>query len=73
MATTIAGNEVDPKERDWLNAVELARALGVARQTLYKWIAAGKIPEPRRDPVTKWPKWNPADIEVVRAVLAERR
>jgi len=73
MATTIARNEVDSKERDWLNAVELARALGIARQTLYKWIAAGKLPEPRRDPVTNGARWNQADIEVVRAVLAERR
>jgi len=33
-------------EADFRSVAEAAEAIGVSRQTLYRWIAAGKVPTP---------------------------
>jgi predicted DNA-binding transcriptional regulator AlpA len=58
---------------EFITTRELARLLGVSRQTLYNWIAAGKIPEPRRHPTTGMPRWRPDEVETLRAMIVESR
>jgi predicted DNA-binding transcriptional regulator AlpA len=55
-----------PTTREFLNAKEVARMLGISRQTLYNWLNEGRIPEPRRHPTTKYPQWEVQDVELIR-------
>ncbi|TSE32106.1 helix-turn-helix transcriptional regulator [Tepidimonas charontis] len=46
-----------------LRAPEVARALGIGRSTLYRWVAAGLVPPPLR--LGGAARWRPEDIERV--------
>lgn len=54
---------------------EAAQKLALSRETLYQWLRAGKIPEPRQ--ITLGTKtqylWTERDIEAARKFKAERR
>lgn len=42
---------------------EVIKTLGIARKTLYLWEAAGKIPVPKRDPMSKYRYWTEEDLK----------
>ncbi|MCX7693464.1 MAG: helix-turn-helix domain-containing protein [Tepidimonas taiwanensis] len=46
-----------------LRAPEVARALGIGRSTLYRWVAQGLVPPPLR--LGGAARWRPEDIERV--------
>jgi excisionase family DNA binding protein len=58
---------------EFITTKELALLLGVSRQTLYNWVASGKLPEPRRHPTTGKPRWRPDEVERLRAMVVESR
>ena len=57
------------RNRDYLSTREVAEVLGISRQTLYNWLKEGRIPDPRRHPLTAHPQWTPQDVERIRAIL----
>jgi DNA-binding transcriptional MerR regulator len=41
---------------------QVVKMLGISRKTLYLWEAAGKIPKPRRDPMSRYRYWTKAEV-----------
>jgi predicted site-specific integrase-resolvase len=54
-----------------MSTQEVAKVLGVARQTLYNWLNEGKISEPMRHPVTNHMQWRPEDVQRIRLQAEE--
>jgi predicted site-specific integrase-resolvase len=42
---------------------------GISRITLNRWVAAGKIPAPSRDPETGWPIWQQPELDAINKLL----
>jgi predicted DNA-binding transcriptional regulator AlpA len=57
------------RNRDYLSTREVAKILGVSRQTLYNWMKDGRIPAPRRHPLTTHPQWTPEDVDRIRGIV----
>jgi hypothetical protein len=49
----------------FLRTNEAARAAGISKNTLLRWLKAGKVPEVARDR-NGWRIFGPADVEAVR-------
>ena len=47
----------------------MARLLGVSRATLYNWLRSGRIPQPERNELTRYPEWRPEDVERIREAV----
>jgi DNA-binding transcriptional MerR regulator len=56
-----------------MSTAEVAKLIGVSRQTLYNWMQAGLIPEPPRNPLTNHMRWQPVDVERIRRIVKEER
>lgn len=48
---------------------QTAKALGISVRTLYRLLAAGKIPEPLRNPDNGYRMWSEFDLEELRVGL----
>ncbi|MGJ5820960.1 helix-turn-helix domain-containing protein [Paludibaculum fermentans] len=48
---------------------QAAKALGISVRTLYRLLAAGKIPEPLRNPDNGYRMWSEFDLEELRTGL----
>ena len=57
---------------NYLLTHEVAELIGVSTQTLYNWLRQGKVPEPERNPVTRYRLWKLHDVETIRTALRER-
>jgi len=57
------------RKEEYMSTLEVAKVLGISRQTLYNWLAAGRIPEPPRHPQTKHMLWQPVDVQRVQKVV----
>ena len=57
----------------FLKTREVADLLGVSLTTVYNWLKAGRIPEPRRNPLSRHRLWTPLDVDLIRAVILEER
>jgi predicted DNA-binding transcriptional regulator AlpA len=63
---------VEPMARkDHISTAEVAKLLGVSRQTLYNWMHAGRIPEPPRNPLTNHMRWQPVDVQRIQKLVRE--
>jgi excisionase family DNA binding protein len=58
------------KNREFLKTHEVAQTLNVSCTTLYNWLREGRIPEPQRNPLTKYRLWTVKDVELIRNVMA---
>lgn len=47
---------------------EVIKILGISRKTLYLWDAAGKIPRPKRDPISGYRYWTAEDLKKLKKV-----
>ena len=56
-----------------LKSHEVAAILGVTSRTLRNWLQAKKIPEPRRDPKTRFRLWSQQDVETIREIMGVKR
>jgi predicted site-specific integrase-resolvase len=52
---------------------QVAKLLGVSRQTLYNWINEGKVGEPSRHPLTKHMQWKAEDVQRIFMSMQEVR
>jgi len=56
---------------EFMSTAVAAKMLRVSRQTLYNWLAQGKIPEPSRHPQTGHMQWKPEDVQRIRLIQKE--
>jgi hypothetical protein len=56
----------------YLTTLEVARELGLSKQTVLNWLYAGKIPEPPRNK-KGYRLWSPSRLSLVRRLIAEGR
>ena len=56
------------RDRSYRSA-EVAKILGVSPRTLYRMLAAGRIPEPMRNPENRYRLWTEVDLQTIREVL----
>jgi excisionase family DNA binding protein len=61
------------KPDSYLSTHEVAAILGVSRQTLYNWLRECRIPEPKRNPLTKYRLWTVQDVDRIRQIVLARR
>ncbi len=47
---------------------EAAEILGITTRSLYNWERAGKIPKPRRDPMSNYRLYTREDIEKLKKI-----
>ena len=47
---------------------DLVRILGITRRTLSNWENAGKIPQPKRDPMNRYRWYSEADLRKLRKI-----
>jgi len=50
---------------------QVAKILGVSVRTLYRMLAAGRIPEPMRDEENGYRAWTEVDIQAIREALGK--
>ena len=62
-----------PAHETYMLSHEVAELLGVTTQTLYNWLRKGRIPEPKRHPITSYRLWTPQDVQRIRQVVAEEK
>jgi len=56
----------------YLTTLEVARELGVSKQTLLNWLYSGKVAEPPRNR-RGYRLWSPSRLSLVRALIDEGR
>jgi predicted site-specific integrase-resolvase len=61
------------RQQAFLSTRDVAKILGVSRQTLYNWLAEGKIAEPARHLCTNHMQWQPQDVQRIQQVMQEAR
>ncbi|MFH1014691.1 MAG: MerR family transcriptional regulator [Nitrospirota bacterium] len=47
---------------------DLTKILGIGRNTYYNWEQSGKIPKPKRDPMSRFRYWTEKDIRKLRKI-----
>lgn len=47
---------------------EVIKILGISKKTYYNWEDAGKVPEPKRDPMSNYRYWTKKDIEKLKKI-----
>ncbi len=52
--------------RQYLTTRQVAKLLGVSLNTVYRWLKAGKLAEPYRNPENNYRLWTVIDIEQAR-------
>jgi predicted DNA-binding transcriptional regulator AlpA len=57
----------------WLRSAEVASVLGISHRTLMRKLAAGKIPEPARDPINNYRQWRPEEVEAIHQQLVREK
>jgi excisionase family DNA binding protein len=54
-----------------LTSAEVAEILGVSKDTIYRWLRQGKVPEPLRDPRNDYRVFTQRDVDRM-SVLVRR-
>jgi predicted DNA-binding transcriptional regulator AlpA len=57
----------------WLRTSEVASVLSISHRTLLRKLAAGKIPEPARDPENNYRMWRPEEVEAIHQELLREK
>jgi DNA-binding transcriptional MerR regulator len=47
---------------------EVHKVLGISRKTLYLWEQAGKIPQAKRDPMSRYRVWDHKELEKLKKI-----
>lgn len=50
-------------------SAQVAKIVGVSPRTLYRMLAAGRIPEPMRNPDNQYRLWSEVDLQTIREAL----
>ncbi len=65
--------DADMRDEHFMRTREVAKLLGISRQTLYNWLNEGRIPEPPRHPLTNYMQWKAEDVQRIQRILREGR
>lgn len=57
------------EENKYYTAAEVARFLGISKQTLIRYEEKGIFPKPRRNAVNRWREYTGSDIEKLRKII----
>ncbi|OPX28848.1 MAG: hypothetical protein B1H08_05150 [Candidatus Omnitrophica bacterium 4484_171] len=55
--------------KKYYNAQEVAKELGISKQTLVRYEKKGVFPEPKRNLVNKWREYTVSDLAKLRKIL----
>jgi len=55
------------KKRYQMQDVEML--LGIPRRTYYRWESLGKIPKPKRDPMSNQRYWTEEDLKKLKKII----
>jgi len=55
--------------RKFLTSADVAKALGVTRKNLFDWEKTGKIPKARKEKMSGYRIYTPADVEKLRKII----
>ena len=47
---------------------DVIKVLGISRKTYYNWEASGKVPKPKRDPMSRYRYWTEADLRKLKKI-----
>jgi DNA-binding transcriptional MerR regulator len=56
------------KQRKLYRFSDIAGILGVNKRTIWNWECAGKIPKPRRDPMSNYRIYTEEDLEKLKKI-----
>ena len=56
-----------------LTSAEVAEILGVSKDTIYRWLRQGKVPEPLRDPRNAYRIFTQRDVDLMSALVRRNR
>lgn len=56
-------------KQDYFNAQEVAKILGISKQTLIRYEKKGVFPESRRNPVNQWREYTESDLTRLKTIL----
>lgn len=57
--------------KKFLTSADVAKALGVPKTNLFLWELKGKIPKARRDSMSGYRIYTPADVEKIRKIITK--
>jgi DNA-binding transcriptional MerR regulator len=66
MAILVEFSRVKMEKKYTIN--QIARLLGVHKNTIFYWEANNKIPKPKRDPMSNYRIWTGKDLERLRKI-----
>ena len=50
---------------------EVIKALGISRKTYYLWETMGKIPKPKREPISGYRYWTEEDLRKLKKIVGK--
>lgn len=56
------------KKRKAYSMQDIARILGTTRRTMYNWEKAGKVPKPKRDPMSNYRVYSEEDLRKLKKI-----
>jgi len=56
-------------DKKYFNINEVARALGISKQTLVRYEKKGVFPKPKRNPVNKWREYTLKEITNFKKIM----
>jgi len=56
-------------KQDFFNAQEVAKILGISKQTLIRYEKKGVFPCSRRNPVNQWREYTEVDLTQLKSIL----
>jgi len=56
-----------------LSTSEVASVLGLSTRTLFRMLATERIPEPARDPKSRYYRWRPEEVGLIHQEILRKR
>ncbi|OIO79612.1 MAG: hypothetical protein COW11_03175 [Candidatus Omnitrophica bacterium CG12_big_fil_rev_8_21_14_0_65_43_15] len=56
-------------EKKYFNINEVARAIGISKQTLVRYEKKSIFPKPKRSPLNKWREYTLKDITALKRIM----
>jgi excisionase family DNA binding protein len=56
-----------------MTSAEVAEILGVSKDTIYRWLRQGKIPEPMRNPMNSYRVFTQRDVDMMSRLVRRKR
>lgn len=64
---------LSPARWETLTSSEVAEILGVSKDTIYRWLRQGKVPEPMRNPTNDYRVFTQRDLDLMSSLVRRKR